>query len=402
MTTVFLLSRGSVRFLEIAQQNLGKGLGGWGTMGPLLIIAAVVGVALTTRRDEPGIMTARWLIISFTPTVLLAILGAGLERPETELDTFFSGGARVGWGDSVNRMWAHIVLVIAYLLRRASSPSLRMPNSQGSASRTSRADHKSAVRDRVTVSAVVLLLFGPWIAIQWQPTYIPWSSVVVETLVGGVPGVTGEENALTVLADGVQVDQTLVLDMGALAPQTIVRAVCVDVPLVTLGRPMTGNYRLELSVGGQTAVRHIEWRDVVDWGSQRACVDLGTDSASVLAGNSTTVARVTITGSGAALEEAAGVLVASGFPSMTGAVISTRNPDTTTETGRVGPLALSVVVVIDDPIGIFSQPIERSPLALPWLALAVGVLATIAPVTTKGGGSSPPTSGRSSDVEVKT
>ncbi len=110
----------SVTFFSAARVNLGEGAGGWGLTAPLLVVLAVGG-ALSAR--GAGAAVARWTVIGFFPATLLAMLAAGTERLDASADNLggqllsglLSGGGRIGWGDSANRMWTHVALVVLLL-----------------------------------------------------------------------------------------------------------------------------------------------------------------------------------------------------------------------------------------------------------------------------------------------
>jgi hypothetical protein len=109
-----------VTFLDATIVNLGHGAGRWGLFGPMLLVAGVAAVALREHvTDSAGISGARWILIGFIPLILISKLADGLELSADALSTVLGGlggGARVGWGDSVNRMWMHVVFAVLFLL----------------------------------------------------------------------------------------------------------------------------------------------------------------------------------------------------------------------------------------------------------------------------------------------
>ncbi len=115
LTLLATESANDVRFLEPTRINLWEGRGGWGLTAPLLL-ALGIGSALAAADRTASI--ARWAVIGFIPATFLSKLADGTQSGEglSVLTTaLLSGGARVGWGDSVNRMWAHIALVVLLL-----------------------------------------------------------------------------------------------------------------------------------------------------------------------------------------------------------------------------------------------------------------------------------------------
>lgn len=116
---LLLDQRDSVVFVDAAITNLGRGPGGWGVLGPLLIISGIVAVRLTVGRDDLRTGPARWFVVGFIPITMLMKLGDGLQGEGAGLASLISGGGRIGWGDSVNRMWMHAALVVLLLVIRS-------------------------------------------------------------------------------------------------------------------------------------------------------------------------------------------------------------------------------------------------------------------------------------------
>ena len=102
-----------VNFFRAATANLGQGLGNWGALGLAMVIlgVAVAGWPLPERAGA-GAHAARWMLVSFVPMTMVARLGDGLQRSGAGLDVLLSGGGSIGWGDSVNRMWTHVMLLV--------------------------------------------------------------------------------------------------------------------------------------------------------------------------------------------------------------------------------------------------------------------------------------------------
>ena len=115
LTLLVTESANDVRFLEPTRINLWEGRGGWGLTAPLLL-ALGIGSALAATDRTASI--ARWAVIGFVPATFVSKLADGTQSGEglsVLTSALLSGGARVGWGDSVNRMWAHIALVVLLL-----------------------------------------------------------------------------------------------------------------------------------------------------------------------------------------------------------------------------------------------------------------------------------------------
>jgi len=107
---------GNVRFLDVAIINIGEAQGRWGAAGVLLFLIGLLAVAARERRDDgPGVLGARWALIGFIPLTMFAKLGDGLQAVDSDFGTLLSGGGRIGWGDSVNRMWTHAILLVLML-----------------------------------------------------------------------------------------------------------------------------------------------------------------------------------------------------------------------------------------------------------------------------------------------
>lgn len=117
-TLALLLSDiGNIRFLDVAIVNIGEAQGRWGSFGLMLFLLGVLAVALPERAsDGLGLLGARWALIGFIPLSLLSKLGDGLQSPEAGFETLLRGGGRIGWGDSVNRMWTHAIFLVLLLV----------------------------------------------------------------------------------------------------------------------------------------------------------------------------------------------------------------------------------------------------------------------------------------------
>ncbi len=106
-----------VGYVRAVVANLGQGLGRWGSFGIAMILVAMIVLAAKRAEDSgPGPLAARLVLVSFVPLTILTKLADGLELPGSGAATLLSGGGRVGWGDSVNRMWLHAMLLVLLLL----------------------------------------------------------------------------------------------------------------------------------------------------------------------------------------------------------------------------------------------------------------------------------------------
>lgn len=117
ITVLVLRNFEQLRFLNAAVINMGEAKGRWGSFGLMLLLLGVVAVALPERpTDGPGLLGARWALVVFPPLSLFSKLGDGLQKGEISLGVLLSGGGRPGWGDSVNRMWTHAILLVLMLV----------------------------------------------------------------------------------------------------------------------------------------------------------------------------------------------------------------------------------------------------------------------------------------------
>ena len=159
---VYWFAPESVTFFEAAHINLGEGMGGWGSTGIAIPSIAIAGLAVSAfSRWSDRFSIAKWILIGFVPVTMYVKLADGLhDRPGIGraeiLETYLSGGGRVGWGDSSNRMWTHaafvaILLFSAVVARGVSS--------------------EAASRWRLSSVGAAILVLGAW-PIMWQPDYL--------------------------------------------------------------------------------------------------------------------------------------------------------------------------------------------------------------------------------------
>jgi hypothetical protein len=271
-------------------------------------------------------------------------------------------------------MWTHGILVLAYLLVRASERSSTNTTATRSLLPTSGRASSAGL-----VASIVLLVLGPWVAYQWQPDHVPIRSVSEQVALRSLSG----SEAMVELVAGAVVEETILLgtDDLSLSETGLVRDLCLAVPFVTFGRDVEGSVLLEVTLSGVTAARSLTAAELIDWDSQQVCISAASEggiSSAELEGG----LLVRITGSGAAPGSAPGVVAASERSGL-GALVSLPGPDGERLVRRAAPLALDVGVTVDEPIGWFDLPLERSSLVLPWLALLLGLGAVIAQVSTE-------------------
>ena len=341
-----------VDFVDAAIANLGRGAGGWGVTGPLLLVVAVVGVAITGSDRRAMVMVGRWFLLGFIPVTLFAKLGDGL-ADGASLTTLLSGGGRIGFGDSVNRMWLHAVPLTVVLLALAATSGQEVRN------------RRFAAR----VLLVGALLIG--IAATWQPQHLPREQEEARL----IHRVSTSGAALTPgLVDGSSIDQRILVDPFLPPAGGVVTAVCAHVPLVTFGRAVAGEVVLGLSGGGESTRRSIRGAVIADFGREPVCLSAGPDGPDALA--ILEDLRLTVGASGSTPGAAAGLLLAeSAGPPATldipGDPAGGRRQD------RV--VALDVRVVVERPIEGLGRLVDGAAILLPWVAGFLGFAAFLTP-----------------------
>ena len=123
-----------ISFLAAQTANIAEGRGGWGIFGILMVLLAILVVGLPEETtDGFGLLAARWTLIGYVPLTFFAKLGDGLQQgPDSVFAALLDGGGRIGWGDSVNRMWTHVIpLILAIIVMRlVSSGPVAEPRAQ--------------------------------------------------------------------------------------------------------------------------------------------------------------------------------------------------------------------------------------------------------------------------------
>jgi hypothetical protein len=141
VAAVLLIAQGgsSVAFVPAVIANIGQGLGNWGSFGVLMMIVALAVTAAPLGPDTgPGAHSARYALIAFVPLTIITKLGDGLERSGAGIEVLLSGGGRVGWGDSVNRMWTHVILIVMLLAMERVAQAVQRATHAGEQPRTAR------------------------------------------------------------------------------------------------------------------------------------------------------------------------------------------------------------------------------------------------------------------------
>ena len=367
--TLVLLGRERVNFVEMAIANLGQGFGGWGVLGPLMIVAALLAVVLsglTASTSLGWIEPARVFLIGFIPLLVISRLSGSLGAEGAALESLLRGGGRVGWGDSVNRMWSHGILVAALLLIGAGRTERSVQWAPSGPGRIL----------RVGPAVLVVALFGSWVAVQWEPHYLPARSTIEATRVLAIEG----QQPIAELLDGVRVDQTVVLNPPALPPGSRATGVCVDVGLVTLDRRTTGTVTIAVSAEHLQSSRSIDARRVSDWSGEEVCLtidDGGSPDASIAALSEMLQGlRISVSGAGAEPEAAVSALQGSG--GILGAVVTIASADGSLLERRVGPLVHSVDVRYRRAVPWFYPVADDAVARLPWALVLVATATVVA------------------------
>ena len=236
------------RFFVGLAANIGRGEGGWGLVGPVVAIAAIIGLALAlVLRDERLVLAASIVTLAL-PSILLAKAldgtdGLRLDGLATALGQAFSVGASVGWRDSGNRMWTHFALAMVGLLVMAVAIHTdRRRTSVPVASRT--------ISGGIVIGGLAVLLL---VLSVWQPAYLgpvgPTSEIELEA---AGQAVVGPE-----ISDGVILERELVAERLPLPADAQDAALCVSATFVTDGRVVTGD--VILSVAGASGQRSIDF-----------------------------------------------------------------------------------------------------------------------------------------------
>lgn len=356
ITTILLVRRDEVQIVDVAITNLGQGAGRWGVVAPLLLIGGILAVRHTADTQDLRTLVARWFIIGFLPLSVIAKLADGIQRDGAGVAALLVGGGTVGWGDSLNRMWAHAVLVLGLLLIIAIQQS-------DAPARTGRVSAATRVAD------VALLAIAMWTALQWQPRYVPISTVPEEATLVSVEGV----EPIGELLSGSEVWQNVLLpplsDVG-LPDGSVPMALCVDVRFVTFQRGLEGEVRVEIERG--SSLGSVERRAALlgDWLPIRACIRGSEEVRPDGLGQGDVLLGIRVTAEGTTRGAAPSVLQGQG--SGIGALATLTGEDGVGVQRRVGDLVVDVVLEYERPVGLLEFPLQRSVVLLPWIGLLIG------------------------------
>lgn len=256
-----------VVFFELVRRNLGELEGQWYLTAPLVAVLAGFGLATTARHDRVG--PARWLVIGFVPATLLAKLADGIQgladRDEL-VRVLLSGGGRPGWGDSVNRMWTHVVMVVLLLVIAA----VMDVRSKGGGQR--------GARRRPPVSLIAPVAIALVVTAWWQADHLgPLGPVELTTLVAQPPSVTGADpdgaSVAVELVGGETREQVIMLPRTAIVPEDAVwTRICADVALTDFSRPNAGSFLIALDAGQEQVDRLHQGRSQSGGATKSTCV----------------------------------------------------------------------------------------------------------------------------------
>lgn len=276
--------RGAARFtfFTAMRDNLGLGLGGWGLTAPLLIVLGVAGVL--RARHVVALAPARMFVLGFIPITLLAKLADGSQGLDVAdgSDLFavlLSGGGRLFWGDSSNRMWTHVALAVLLLAiwplagrgdvggREAGRDANREAARGSSDGRL-----MAGLRDGAPVMLVGLL--GLVVLRMWDPGYLGWDGpATTVSLFEQSVDMIGPD-----LVDGTTLLATVAVPEEFGLPRDVRAAeVCATVVLINPGPETLGAVTLEVSADGRSGGTDAsaQWTDPSD--RKTFCVPVGAE-----------------------------------------------------------------------------------------------------------------------------
>jgi hypothetical protein len=365
--TVVAVRDGRVRFFTAARENVLVGRGGWGVLWVTVLMLVLVGLARALGTDRARTLgPAMTLVIGFAPLTMFVKM---LDNVRTfDLARMLSGGGRVGYFDSVNRMWIHVLLVALYL---GISQAVTGPARPGA--RTQR-----RIRAAITIRALGVATIALVLARLWAPAYVeaaPLRGEAVSRLISVIT-VSGTD-VVGELVDGTRVEQEVLLDDRIRpTPDARLQQVCVDIVFVTFARVNAGEVRIALAHGTRSAATAFASADLEDWGDVRSCLDLPADPDLAIP------FRITVTGHGGTPGASPSLLRTTGSILDEGVVVPPATwaaGDRAVVTTLRGPIGLELSVTTVEQSGPALRPYlrTRTLLALPGL-MALLVVAIVA------------------------
>lgn len=257
-------SAGSTTFWTAATENILRGRGSWGVLGPTVVLLILVVLARHLGRSVPAsLRVGASTVLAFVPAAFVAKLLDGrsarvLDTPLRLVETIAGGSyGRIGWGDSSNRMWTHLIptaiIVGVALIASSGAPE--------PARRAGRA------RAAAMLGAGLLVIAGS----AWDPGHLlpERRSVVLSEHEGGIE-TTGE------LVAGVRVAQSVVIPsdrvdeaLGLIEPR-----LCAALTYGTFGRRNDGTVEVLLDGPSRVIVGRLETSELIDNVPQEVCVPL--------------------------------------------------------------------------------------------------------------------------------
>jgi hypothetical protein len=271
-TLMVLLIRGSrVRFFSAARENVLAAGGGWGLLWVTVFLLVLLGLSRAFARQQtaalgPGLS----LLVGYVPLSMFVKMADNVR--ELNFNRLLGGGGRVGYFDSVNRMWMHVLLVALFvvLTQMGSEPT--------TAQRKSEHRHRRPLVDAgrgLLLGALAISVAG-----LWSPSYVSVAEAGDERTAGTISAVAVQgTNVVGELVDGSKVEQQVFLDRRIEFPEGAEdREICVGVQFVTFARKNTGSVEVQLALGEFRDRYEVRAVDLEDWGFPSFCLSI-TDEA---------------------------------------------------------------------------------------------------------------------------
>jgi hypothetical protein len=370
-TVALLILRGDrVSFFTAARENVLAAHGGWGLLGISVLMLTMVGLTrafASGRTAELG--PALTLVLGFAPLTMFVKMADNVRT--LDLDRLLSGGGRVGYFDSVNRMWFHVLFVALFIF--LAQPFAGPISGERTPSRPRR-------RWVDLARAVGVGIIAVGIAGLWNPNYVnaveATDGQTAETLAAVV--VTGDD-VVGELVAGAKVKQDIFIDTRVVFPDgRSAREICVGVQFVTFARVNSGSVDVELAIDGQQETFAVQAADLEDWGITSFCLGVAedTDLAVPLA--------VTISGRDSLRGESVSVLRSDRDPVVSEGLVFPAavftDPTRSLPAGLQGPVVMEVRIRSADATDGGARPMLRRvieqtfPLSLPMLLAALVLL----------------------------